>query len=232
MSCEVDIMRILIAEDEVGIAKALKLILEKNRFSVDMVHNGTDALDYLLSVSYDAVVLDIMMPGLDGLEVLSRAREAGVSAPVLFLSAKAEVEDRVAGLDAGADDYLPKPFATSEFISRVKALTRRSGSYVPELIRLGNTTLDLSGYTLSTGDRSVRLNNKEFQLMELFMRNRGRVFSTENLMDKVWGLDSDAEIDVVWTYIGFLRKKLKQLCADIEIKTIRGAGYALEVTEC
>ena len=225
-------MRILIAEDEVGIAKALKLILEKNRFSVDMVHNGTDALDYLLSVSYDAVVLDIMMPGLDGLEVLSRAREAGVSAPVLFLSAKAEVEDRVAGLDAGADDYLPKPFATSEFISRVKALTRRNGSYVPELIRLGNTTLDLSGYTLSTVDRSVRLNNKEFQLMELFMRNRGRVFSTENLMDKVWGLDSDAEIDVVWTYIGFLRKKLKQLCADIEIKTIRGAGYALEVTEC
>ena len=225
-------MRILIAEDEVGIAKALKLILEKNRFSVDMVHNGTDALDYLLSVSYDAVVLDIMMPGLDGLEVLSRAREAGVSAPVLFLSAKAEVEDRVAGLDAGADDYLPKPFATSEFISRVKALTRRNGSYVPELIRLGNTTLDLSDYTLSTGDRSVRLNNKEFQLMELFMRNRGRVFSTENLMDKVWGLDSDAEIDVVWTYIGFLRKKLKQLCADIEIKTIRGAGYALEVTEC
>ena len=225
-------MRILIAEDEVGIAKALKLILEKNRFSVDMVHNGTDALDYLLSVSYDAVVLDIMMPGLDGLEVLSRAREAGVSAPVLFLSAKAEVEDRVAGLDAGADDYLPKPFATSEFISRVKALARRNGSYVPELIRLGNTTLDLSGYTLSTGDRSVRLNNKEFQLMELFMRNRGRVFSTENLMDKVWGLDSDAEIDVVWTYIGFLRKKLKQLCADIEIKTIRGAGYALEVTEC
>ena len=225
-------MRILIAEDEVGIAKALKLILEKNRFSVDMVHNGTDALDYLLSVSYDAVVLDIMMPELDGLEVLSRAREAGVSAPVLFLSAKAEVEDRVAGLDAGADDYLPKPFATSEFISRVKALTRRNGSYVPELIRLGNTTLDLSGYTLSTGDRSVRLNNKEFQLMELFMRNRGRVFSTENLMDKVWGLDSDAEIDVVWTYIGFLRKKLKQLCADIEIKTIRGAGYALEVTEC
>lgn len=232
MPCEVDIMRILIAEDEVGIAKALKLILEKNRFSVDMVHNGTDALDYLLSVSYDAVVLDIMMPGLDGLEVLSRAREAGVSAPVLFLSAKAEVEDRIAGLDAGADDYLPKPFATSEFISRVKALTRRSGSYVPELIRLGNTTLDLGGYTLSAGDRSVRLNNKEFQLMELFMRNRGRVFSTENLMDKVWGLDSDAEIDVVWTYIGFLRKKLKQLCADIEIKTIRGAGYALEVTEC
>lgn len=221
-------MRILIAEDETGIAKALKLILEKNRFSVDMVHNGLDALDYMLSVSYDAVVLDIMMPGLDGLEVLKRARAAGVSAPVLFLTAKSEIEDRVAGLDAGADDYLPKPFATREFVSRVKALTRRSGSYTPDVIRLGETALDLSGYTLCRGDRSVRLGNKEFQLMELFMRNRGRVFSTEYLMDKVWGLDSEAEIDVVWTYIGFLRKKLRQLDADIEIKTIRGAGYALE----
>ena len=221
-------MRILIAEDEIGIAKALKLILEKNRFSVDMVHNGLDALDYMLSVSYDAVVLDIMMPGLDGLEVLKRARAAGVSSPVLFLTARGEIEDRVAGLDAGADDYLPKPFATSEFVSRVKALTRRSGSYTPDIISLGETKLDLSGYTLSRGDRSVRLGNKEFQLMELFMRNRGRVFSTEYLMDKVWGLDSEAEIDVVWTYIGFLRKKLRQLDADVEIKTIRGAGYALE----
>lgn len=221
-------MRILIAEDEVGIAKALKLVLEKNRFSVDMVHNGTDALDYLLSSGYDAAVLDIMMPGLDGLEVLKRARSAGVSVPVLFLTAKAEIEDRVAGLDAGADDYLPKPFATAEFISRVKALTRRSGSYTPELIRIGNTELDLSGYTLSVGGQSERLNNKEFQLMELFMRNRGIVFSTERLMDKVWGLDSEAEIDVVWTYIGFLRRKLRRLGANIEIKTIRGAGYALE----
>ena len=221
-------MRVLIAEDEIGIAKALKLILEKNRFSVDMVHNGLDALYYMLSVSYDAVVLDIMMPGLDGLEVLKRARAAGVSSPVLFLTARGEIEDRVAGLDAGADDYLTKPFATSEFVSRVKALTRRSGSYTPDIISLGETKLDLSGYTLSSGDRSVRLGNKEFQLMELFMRNRGRVFSTEYLMDKVWGLDSEAEIDVVWTYIGFLRKKLRQLDADIEIKTIRGAGYALE----
>ena len=221
-------MRVLIAEDEIGIAKALKLILEKNRFSVDMVHNGLDALDYMLSVSYDAVVLDIMMPGLDGLEVLKRARAAGVSSPVLFLTARGEIEDRVAGLDAGADDYPPKPFATSEFVSRVKALTRRSGSYTPDIISLGETKLDLSGYTLSRGERSVRLGNKEFQLMELFMRNRGRVFSTEYLMDKVWGLDSEAEIDVVWTYIGFLRKKLRQLDADIEIKTIRGAGYALE----
>lgn len=221
-------MRILIAEDEVGIAKALKLVLEKNRFAVDMVHNGLDALEYMLSVSYDAVVLDIMMPGLDGLEVLKRAREKGVGTPVLFLTAKAEVEDRIAGLDAGADDYLPKPFAMGEFISRVRALTRRSGNYAPDVICVGGTSLDLSSYTLSSVGGSVRLNNKEFQLMELFMRNRGRVFSTDALMQKVWDLDTESETDVVWTYIGFLRKKLRQLGADVEIKTIRGAGYALE----
>lgn len=221
-------MRILIAEDEVGIAKALKLVLEKNRFAVDMVHNGLDALEYMLSVSYDAVVLDIMMPGLDGLEVLKRAREKGITAPVLFLTAKAEVEDRIAGLDAGADDYLPKPFVMGEFLSRVRALTRRSGNYAPDVIRVGETTLDLSSYTLSANSQSVRLNNKEFQLMELFMRNRGRVFSTDALMQKVWDLDTESETDVVWTYIGFLRKKLRGLDADVEIKTIRGAGYALE----
>ena len=214
-------MRILIAEDEVGIAKALKLVLEKNRFAVDMVHNGLDALEYMLSVCYDAV-------GLDGLEVLKRAREKGVGTPVLFLTAKAEVEDRIAGLDAGADDYLPKPFAMGEFISRVRALTRRSGNYAPDVICVGGTSLDLSSYMLSSVGGSVRLNNKEFQLMELFMRNRGRVFSTDALMQKVWDLDTESETDVVWTYIGFLRKKLRQLDADVEIKTIRGAGYALE----
>ena len=225
-------MRILIAEDEVGIAKALKLVLEKNRFAVDMVHNGLDALEYMLSVSYDVVVLDIMMPGLDGLEVLKRAREKGVGTPVLFLTAKAEVEDRIAGLDAGADDYLPKPFAMGEFISRVRALTRRSGNYAPDVICVGGTSLDLSSYTLSSVGGSVRLNNKEFQLMELFLRHPRQIFSAERLMDKIWGLDSDAEIDVVWTYIGFLRKKLREIGSGIEIKTIRGAGYTLEETSC
>lgn len=221
-------MRILIAEDEPGIAKALKLMLEKSRYAVDMVHNGLDALEYMLSVSYDAVVLDIMMPGLDGLEVLRRARDAGVTAPVLFLTAKAEVEDRIAGLDAGADDYLPKPFAMGEFLSRVRALTRRSGSYAPDILRVGRTSLDAGSYTLSCGEKSVRLNNKEFQLMELFMRNREHVFSTETLMQRVWELDTESDTDVVWTYIGFLRKKLRELDADVEIRTIRGAGYALE----
>ena len=222
-------MRILIAEDEVGIAKALKLVLEKNRFAVDMVHNGLDALEYMLSVSYDAVVLDRMMPGLDGLEVLKRAREKGVGTPVLFLTAKAEVEDRIAGLDAGADDYLPKPFAMSEFLARVRALLRRSESYTPRILTFGNVTLDCGQYTLSTvpSTETVRLNNKEFQLMELFMRHPRQVFPAERLMELVWGLDAAAEIDVVWTYIGFLRKKCRAVHADIAIQTIRGAGYAL-----
>lgn len=221
-------MRILIADDEQGIAKALKVILEKNKFTVDAVFNGTDALDYIMSTPYDAIVLDIMMPGLDGLTVLSRAREAGIKTPVMLLTAKSEIADRVAGLECGADDYLPKPFAMGEFISRVRALTRRSGNYAPDVICVGGTSLDLSSYMLSSVGGSVRLNNKEFQLMELFMRNRGRVFSTDALMQKVWDLDTESETDVVWTYIGFLRKKLRQLDADVEIKTIRGAGYALE----
>ncbi len=225
-------MRILIAEDEVGIAKALKLVLEKNRYAVDMVHNGLDALDYILSVGYDTIVLDIMMPGLDGLEVLRRAREHGIHTPVLFLTAKGEVEDRIAGLDAGADDYLPKPFVMGEFLSRVRALARRSGNYSDDIVRVGDTELNVNSYTLSCRSESVRLNNKEFQLMELFMRNRGRVFSTDALMQKVWDLDTEAETDVVWTYIGFLRKKLRGLRSGIEIKTIRGAGYALEEKEC
>lgn len=225
-------MRILIAEDEISIAKALKAVLERAKYAVDMVHNGTDALDYITGVSYDALVLDIMMPGLDGLEVLRRAREAGVDTPALFLTAKAEVEDRVAGLDAGADDYLPKPFATAEFLARVRALTRRRGGYAPALLTLGNTVLDTVGYTLSVGQAQERLSNKEFQLMELFMGAPRQVFSTERLMERVWGLDSEAEMDVVWTYIGFLRKKLKALGSDVELRTIRGVGYTLEGSAC
>ena len=192
-------MRILIAEDEVTIARALKVMLEKNKYAVDMVHNGNDALDYIQAVGYDALVLDIMMPGKDGIEVLN---------------------------------YLPKPFAASEFLARVRALTRRSNTYASSILSFGNVTLDCSQYLLKTILGEVRLNNKEYQLMELFLRHPRQVFSSEHLMEKVWGLDSEAEMDVVWTYIGFLRRKLRQIGVDIEIRTIRGAGYALEEMPC
>lgn len=225
-------MRILIAEDEVTIARVLKVMLEKNKYAVDMVHNGSDALDYIQAVGYDALVLDIMMPGKDGIEVLKADRAEGNTTPALLLTAKAEVADRVAGLDAGADDYLPKPFAANEFLARVRALTRRSNTYASFALSFGNVTLDCCQYLLKTAFEEVRLNNKEFHLTELFLRHPRQVFSSEHLMEKVWGLDSEAEMDVVWTYIGFLRRKLRQIGADIEIRTIRGAGYALEEMPC
>lgn len=221
-------MRILVAEDESSIARALKALLEKNKYTVEVVDNGTDALAYITSSPYDALVLDIMMPGMDGIQVQRAARTQGVATPALFLTAKSQVEDRVAGLDAGADDYLPKPFASAEFLARVRALTRRSSTYVPSVLTVGNVSLDCSQYDLSTPEGCIRLSNKEYQLMELFMRHPRQVFSSDHLMERIWQADSDAEIDVIWTYIGFLRKKLKQLNANVEIKTIRGAGYSLE----
>ena len=223
-------MKVLIAEDEISTAKALKVILEKNKFSVDIVHNGNDAWDYIQSGPYEVIVLDIMMPGMNGLEVLTKLRAKNIKTPVLMLTAKGELEDRVAGLDAGADDYLPKPFATAELIARVKALGRRSENYSDSVMQAGNLVLDSNKYEMRVGNNAVTLTNKEYQLMELFILHPGFVFSTEHLMDKIWGLDSESYIDVVWTHIGFVRKKIKSLGANVEIKTIRGAGYALEVT--
>ena len=225
-------MRILIAEDEIATAKALKVLLEKAKYSVDIVHNGNDAWSFIQAGSYEVIVLDIMMPGMSGMEVLSLIRENNISTPVLMLTAKAELEDRVAGLDAGADDYLAKPFATAELISRIRALGRRSEVYADSVHRLGNLVLDANRYEMRVGEAGVSLSNKEFQLMELFMLHPGYVFSTEHLMGKIWGLDTDSDIDVVWTHIGFVRKKLRGIGADVEIKTIRGAGYALEVSSC
>ena len=225
-------MRILLAEDEESIARALKLMLEKNKYTVDLVFNGADALEHIMSAAYDALVLDIMMPGMDGIEVLTRARAGGITAPALFLTARGEVEDRVAGLDAGADDYLPKPFAASEFLARVRALVRRSGAWTPAVLSFGGLELDCSQYLLRANGGEIRLNNKEYQLMELFMRHPRQVFSTMHLMERVRELNSESDMDVVWTYIGFLRRKLRGLGADVEIKTIRGAGYVLERAEC
>lgn len=225
-------MRVLIAEDEVATAKAVKLLLEKEKISVDIVHNGTDAWDYARALAYDVIVLDIMMPGMSGLEVLARIRTGRINTPVLMLSAKAEVEDRVLGLETGADDYLPKPFATRELIARIKALGRRSEHYSDAVQEAGNLVLDSNRHEMHVGDRAVNLTNKEFQLMELFITHPGYVFSTDHLMDKIWGYDSGSELDVVWTHIGYVRKKLRGLNANVEIRTIRGAGYALEVAEC
>ena len=222
-------MRILIAEDETATARALKLLLEKSMYSVDIVHTGTDAWDYIQAGSYDVIVLDIMMPGMSGLDVLRHIRSSHIATPVLMLTAKAEIEDRVAGLEAGADDYLPKPFATSELIARVKALSRRSENYSDSLMKAGDLILDGNRYEMRSGDESVALTNKEYQLMEMFVLHPGYVFSAEHLMDRIWGLDSDSDIDVVWTHIGYVRKKLRSIGTRAEIKTIRGAGYSLEV---
>lgn len=222
-------MKILIAEDEISTAKALKVILEKSKFSVDIVHNGNDAWNYIQAGPYEVIVLDIMMPGMNGLEVLAKLRANDIKTPVLMLTAKGELEDRVAGLEAGADDYLPKPFASAELIARVKALGRRSEIYSDSVKQAGNLILDSNKYEMRVGSDSVSLTNKEYQLMELFILHPGFVFSTEHLMEKIWGLDSESYIDVVWTHIGFVRKKLKSLNANVEIKTIRGAGYSLEV---
>lgn len=225
-------MRVLIAEDEEELAKGLKFLLEKNKFTVDIVCDGEEALDYFDCADYDVVVLDIMMPKVNGLEVLKQIRKTGSGVPILMLTAKAEIEDRVAGLEAGADDYLPKPFASKEFIARVKALSRRNAGYTDLCISFGKVQLDCNRYELRCETRMVRLNNKEFQLMELFMRNPHLVFSTAHLMDKIWGQDSEADMNVVWTYVGFIRRKLKQIEADIEIRTVRGAGYSLEEVIC
>lgn len=220
-------MKLLIAEDESEISRALKMILEHNKYTVDVVDNGIDAIDYILGDSYDGVILDIMMPGKDGLQVLQELRAHKVQTPVLLLTAKSELGDRVAGLEAGADDYLPKPFATTELIARVRALLRRSGNYIPDVLTFGNLSLNCSTYELSTPVQAIRLNNKEFQMIELFLRNPQKIFSTEQLMERIWNWESDAEINVVWTNIAYLRKKLNLLKATVEIKSIRGVGYCL-----
>ena len=220
-------MRILIAEDEVEIARALKVLLEKNKCAVDIVHNGKDAWDFASLGHYDVIVMDIMMPEMDGLEVLRRVRENHISTPVMLLTAKSEIEDRVAGLNAGADDYLPKPFAVSEFIARVKALGRRSVNYTENLLSLGNTTLDCNRFELSAGGATIRLNNKEFQLMELFMKHPGKVFTKQQIYEQGWGDTYVVADNNIMVCISKLRGKLDE-DPSAYIRTIRGLGYRLE----
>ncbi len=222
-------MRLLIAEDELEISKVLKMVLEQQKYAVDVVDNGADALDYILDGDYDGVILDLMMPRMDGIEVLRRLRAEENATPVLVLTARSEVSDRVEGLDAGADDFLPKPFAITELLARVRAMLRCRANYVPDVLKLGNLSLDCGRYQLYTGgERRVQLSGKEFQLMEYLMRNPKRIFSTQELMERIWGWNSEAEINVVWTNIAYLRRKLRELNATAEIRSVRGAGYCME----
>ena len=224
-------MRLLIAEDERSLSKALTVILEKNNYSVDAAYDGEEALDYLSVGQYDGLILDIMMPKMDGLTVLRRLRVKGNNIPVLMLTAKSEIDDRVTGLDCGANDYLTQPFDTKELLARIRAMTRgRSGSQ-SSVLTMGNISLDRTTYELSSPSGSFRLANKEFQVMELLMSNPKQLIPTERMMEKIWGFDSDSEINVVWAYISYLRKKLTALNADIKIKASRNAGYSLEAVE-
>ncbi len=220
-------MRLLVADDEREITKAVRAALEHNKYTVDVVDNGVDALAYAQETRYDGIVLDIMMPGRDGLSVLQELRRGGVATPVLLLTARGELDDRIVGLEAGADDYLPKPFALAELVARVKALLRRGGDYTMDVIEAGDLRLNCSTYELSARE-TVRMSNKEFQIIECFLRHPHQVFSSEELLSRFWNWDSEAEINVVWTNIANLRRKLAQIGSTVEIKSIRGVGYQLE----
>lgn len=224
-------MRLLLAEDEKALSKALATILERNNYSVDAAYDGQEALDYLETGNYDGVILDIMMPKVDGITVLREIRKKGSLIPVLLLTAKSEVDDKVLGLDAGANDYLTKPFNSRELLARIRAMTRTQTAQANSQLKIGNVTLDRATYELSTSSGSYRLANKEFQMMEMLMSNPKNLISSERFMEKIWGYDSEAEINVVWVYISYLRKKLAVLHANIQIKAMRNAGYTLEETE-
>lgn len=221
-------MRLLIAEDDKDIVKALTALFEHNNYSVDAVYNGNDGYDYAVTGGYDGVILDIMMPGMDGLEVLRTLRNAGIRTPVLLLTARGDVEDRVNGLDAGADDYLPKPFAASELLARVRAMLRRRENYQDDILEFMGLTLNLSTFELGFQGSDIRLVSREFQMLQLLMQSPGSVVSTDQFMERIWGWDSDVEVSIVWVYVSNLRKKIDKLGAPVSIKAVRGIGYCLE----
>jgi DNA-binding response OmpR family regulator len=221
-------MRLLLVEDEIELSNALVALLKHSNYSVDAVYDGQDALDYLMTGNYDGAILDIMLPKMDGITVLKKIRAAGNSVPVLLLTAKTEIDDRVNGLDSGADDYLTKPFAMKELLARIRAMTRRQTETTDSILRFGNVRLDRITFQLSTPKDSLRLSNKEFQMLEMLMICPGQIISADQFMEKIWGFDSETEQNVVWVYISYLRKKLTALDADIAIRASRGLGYTLE----
>ena len=221
-------MRLLLAEDEKELSDALVTVLKHNNYSVDAVYNGEDALDYLNADNYDGAILDIMMPKMDGITVLKNVRASGNHIPIIMLTAKSEIDDRVTGLDSGADDYLTKPFSMKELLARIRAMTRRQEKTTDTVLSFGDITLDRATYQLSCGGQTIRLASREYQMLEMLMVSPGQVISVDQFMDKICGYDSDAELNVVWVYISYLRKKLNGLGSKVSIKATRGLGYSLE----
>lgn len=221
-------MRVLLAEDDERLLKSLKYILEKNEYVVDGVTNGDDALDYALQEDYDAAVLDVMMPGKDGFEVLRAIRAQGLSTPVMFLTAKAQIEDRVEGLDIGADDYLTKPFSTDELLARIRAMLRRKNSFVHDVTQYGDITINKSTHEISAEGGTCALSGKEFQLLDMMVEAKGSIITTEQFVTKIWGFDSDVDTSVIWVHISNLRKKMESIKCETKIKFVRGVGYTLK----
>ena len=224
-------MKLLYAEDEQSMSEAVVDILTYHKYLVDAVYDGQEALDYARAEQYDGIILDIMMPKMSGLEVLKQLRREGCRAPVLLLTAKAEVDDRIEGLDLGADDYLPKPFVMGELLARIRAMLRRREEFTPEVLKCGDITLNMSSYELSGNGEKFVLPKLEYQLMEVLMLNQGIYLSSEDLLVKVWGYETEAEIGTVWVYISYLRKRLQALNSKVKIKAKRGIGYTLETEQ-
>ena len=222
-------MKLLVAEDDPKLLKSLVHILEHNRFSVDGVSNGEDALEYGQTGEYDGLILDIMMPGLDGLQVLQTLRRNGIKTPALFLTARTEISQRVEGLDAGADDYLPKPFSTAELLARIRAMLRRKDTYLPDLLAIGSVILNRSTYQLVFQDKIQTLSGKEFQILEMMMQAPGTIIPTDRFITHLWGWDTNVDTSIVWVHISNLRKKISAIGAPMGIRFIRNAGYVLEV---
>ncbi|MBQ8738954.1 MAG: response regulator transcription factor [Clostridia bacterium] len=223
-------MRILIAEDDTRLLKSLVHIFELNHYAVDGVDNGLDAFDFACSDEYDGLVLDIMMPGMDGVTLLKKLRTNGITTPALFLTARTEIDQRIEGLDAGADDYLPKPFSMGELLARVRAMLRRKDNFTPDMLTFGALSLNRSTYELVCGGRTQPLSGKEFQVMEMLMQNPNAIITAEHLITHIWGWNTDVDTSVVWVHISNIRKKLEGLSAPVTIKFVRKAGYMLEAT--
>jgi len=224
-------MRLLYAEDEPSMSEAVVDILTYHKYTVDAVYDGEEALDYAEAGDYDGIILDIMMPKMSGLEVLKKLRASGDKTPVLLLTAKTEIEDRIEGLDLGADDYLPKPFAMGELLARIRAMLRRRENFTPDVLAYGNIFLNTATYELGVGENTVVLPKLEYQLMELLMANKNVYLSSEDILVKIWGYDSESELGIVWVYISYLRKRLAQLGANVSIKVKRNIGYKLDMEE-